>query len=151
MLSGFFRDFVFKMKFIYYEWNSFIKMKFIFYKKINFRIRGRHKWKFSRYSVPIGPLIFFLAGTRYSSVPKIFLLAGTQRYSDFQNFDGYRSRRPLFRIIMKKVDPKWGFSPKSNLKLKLVDFSTKKNHLTFNSDWNDNEISQKANNKDNAK
>ena len=73
-----------------------------------FETRGRHKWKFSRYPVPIGTQNFFSGrypvpiGTqkffsgRYPFF-KIFPVPGTQRYPNFLNFDGYRPIPDLTR------------------------------------------------------
>ena len=61
--------------------------------------RGRHRWKFCQYPAPIGTKKFFLAGTRYSSVPKTFfwLVPGTKRYpiSKISSVPGTQRYRPL--------------------------------------------------------
>ena len=81
----------------------------------NHLTRGRHRWKFGRQPVPT---TFYLAGTRYSSVPtfffslvpgtqrypisEIFSVQGNQRYPRFLNFDEYRPLMPTPTFNTKK-------------------------------------------------
>ena len=58
------------------------------YRDFKSKGRGRQKWKFSGYPVPIGTQKFFLAGTRYPSVPNFFL-AGNRYPSVPKNFAWY--------------------------------------------------------------
>ena len=77
---------------------------------------GNHRYRkffYGRYRVLIGTQIFFWPVIGTYPYPKLFfrLVPGTQRYPNFQNFDGYRpvpwypwvpgyrSRRPLISMV----------------------------------------------------
>ena len=71
-----------------------------FYSNNEFRTRGRHRWKFERYPVPILTQKIFLTGTRYPSVPKIFFnFDEYQPVPRYRWVKGYRSCRPLVRTM----------------------------------------------------